>query len=827
MQQIDLSGEWTLKQVSGKISIPAVVPGDTHSALLAAGKIPDPYVGMNELDVQWVGREDWEFSRRFDVPDSFLLADSVFLNCDCLDTIAEVFINGQKAGASDNMFVRYRFDVKKFLKVGTNEIRIVFHSAEQAAIAAAKKLPYEVPCANFPVSSPHRNMVRKVQCHGGWDWGICLMVSGIYGKIYLGAAAVGRIEYVYTVQRHHTGHVNLEVICEAFSSRGGRCDLEVAIAGKVSVRQVTLQPGMNTLSTTVAIDKPELWWPAGMGKQHLYDLTVRLGGEELTKKIGLRTLEVVNKEDKLGRCMFFRVNGVDVFCKGANWIPADAFPARQTRAKLNDLLSSAVAANMNMLRVWGGGQYESEDFYQLCDEKGLLIWQDFMFSCSLYPTTPEFLASVRREATHQVKRLRDHACLALWCGDNEVIGALTWYEPSRKNRDRYLLDYNRLNEGVLAEAVAAADPTRVFWPSSPCGGPGDFSDCWHADNRGDMHFWSVWHEGKNFDAYQSVRPRFCSEFGYQSFPSLDLVKTYCPPEQFNVTSPVMEHHQRHSRGNTLIVEMFTRYFRMPNGFENFLYLSQVQQAVAIKTAVEHWRRLRPVCMGTLYWQLNDLWPVCSWSSIEYGGNWKLLHYAARRFYAPVAASVYQHSGDGGDRVEAWVVNDRQAAVKGELTVEVRDFAGKVLRRDKQTVSIPPASAAMIKDYALSDLIATPAEGFMSISLKTDEGVLRNEHFFTQYKKCQLPAANVQVEFGGSKKQPGSAGAPLEVTLSTDKPAFFVALSTPGIAGQWSDNAFTLLPGEKRALTFTPKQPLTAAELKKALKVKHLSESYLR
>ena len=294
-----------------------------------------------------------------------------------------------------------------------------------------------------------------------------------------------------------------------------------------------------------------------------------------------------------------------------------------------------------------------------------MIWHDMMFSCALYPSTPGFLANVEREIRHQVKRLRDHPCIALWCGNNEDVGALTWYPESRKNRDRYIVDYDRLNEGVIGRVVDECDPTRTFWPSSPSAGRGDYSDNWHDDRRGDMHYWSVWHESKAFSAYYEVSPRFCSEFGYQSFPSVELARGYCPPGQMNVTSPVMEHHQRHGRGNALIVEMFTRYFRMPEGFENFVYLSQVQQALAIKTAVEHWRHLRPTCMGTLYWQLNDNWPVCSWSSLEYGGKWKLLHHAARRFYAPTIVSAFQRP----DRtVEVWLTSDTLQSQKAAVTV---------------------------------------------------------------------------------------------------------------------------------------------------------------
>ncbi len=356
--------------------------------------------------------------------------------------------------------------------------------------------------------------------------------------------------------------------------------------------------------------------------------------------------------------MTFIVNGKAIMAKGANWIPLDAMPALHTSDRYRTLLQDAVDANMNMIRVWGGGMYEQDEFYDLCDELGLLVWQDLMFACALYPSAPDFLADVELEVRDQVKRLRDHTSLALWCGDNEVIGAIGWYPESRTNREKYVVNYDRLNR-VLQQTVEAEDPTRRFWASSPCNGELDFGDAWHDDNKGDMHFWDVWHSGKSLDAYHSIKPRFCSEFGYQSWPSLPEVKTFAEPSDWNVTSPTFEQHQKNGRGNSIITEMFTRYFRFPSNFEQMLYLSQVQQALAIKTASEFWRSNKPVCRGILYWQLNDCWPVSSWSSIEYSGRWKQLHYHAKRFFAPQMATFI--GDEQGLRLH--LVNDEHAPVK--------------------------------------------------------------------------------------------------------------------------------------------------------------------
>ncbi len=814
MKTLSLAGEWTMKRLSTGETIPAQVPGDTHSALLAAGKIPDPYWGTNELDLQWIGREDWLLSREFEAGQDLLAASSVFLNCDQIDTISELSINGRKAGATSNMFTRHRFEVGKLLKPGRNTIEILLKSAEAAAVAAAKKLPYPIPHGNNPVQSPHRNLVRKVQCHSGWDWGPCLMVAGVYGDLSLRANDLGRIEHVYTTQKHKNGSCSVEVACEFECAKSGTSTLEVELDGVSARKSVTLQPGLNIVKAAVKIDNPKLWWPLGHGAQPLYTLTARLGGDQVKKRVGLRIMELVNKDDKIGRSMVFRVNGVDIFCKGADWIPCDALPQRQTRAVLDDLLDSAAAAGMNMLRIWGGGQYEVDDFYDLCDEKGLMVWQDFMFACALYPATKEFLASVKAEAEYQVKRLRDHACLALWCGDNENIGALNWFKESREGRDRYLVDYDRLNHGTLGKAVEECDPTRSFWPSSPCAGPNDFSDTWHKDGYGDMHYWEVWHGSKPFEDYYRIKPRFCSEFGFQSFPSLETIRTYAPESEFNLTSTTLEHHQRNVGGNSRIIQTISLYFRMPSGLKNFLYLSQLQQGLALKTGIEHWRRLRPTCMGTLYWQINDNWPVCSWATVEYGGKWKLSHYLAKRFYNETHAAALPQ-GDAG--IDVWLVNDAPAAKKVRLAIEVIDFAGKTSFSEKLDVDAPAGSSTCLKSYETAKLTAAPTGSFMLLTWDVDGKTSYNEKFFVPYKRCALPEAKVNFT-------PRKSGDALEVELSTDLPAFFVSLNATGVKGEFDDNCLTLLPGRPRTLRFTPKGQTTFETFTKSLGVTHLAEA---
>ncbi len=814
MRSISLAGEWRLQKAGSRQWIPASIPGETHSALIAAGKIPDPYQGMNELDVQWVGREDWIYERSFEVEKDLLEEERIFLSCECLDTIADVFLNGRKVGSADNMFVRWRFDVRRFLHLGKNTLRIAFTSAEKAAIREAKTLPYPVPHTAHAVQSPHRNLIRKAQCHSGWDWGPCLMVAGITGAISLEAWSDVRIDYAYTEQKHAKDKCVVRVFAECEAVRAGEYEMTASIGAARVSRKVKLGTGANRPFLDVTVPSPKLWWPNGHGEPFLYEMTVSIGGHSISRRIGLRTLKLINRADRAGLSMTFRVNGVDVFCKGANWIPMDALPQRETRERLTHLLDSARRAHMNMLRVWGGGRYESDDFYSLCDQRGIMVWQDMMFSCAMYPSTPRFLENVEREIRHQVKRLRDHPCIALWCGNNEDVGALTWFPESRKNRDRYLVDYDRLNEGVIGRVVDECDPTRTFWPSSPSAGRNDYSDNWHDDRRGDMHFWSVWHEGKPFSAYSSVSPRFCSEFGYQSFPSPRTIRGYAAQDDLNATSPVLEHHQRSPRGNSIITEMFTRYFRVPEGFESFVYLSQVQQVLAIKTAVEYWRSLRPLCMGTLYWQLNDNWPVCSWSSVEYDGGWKLLHYAARRFFAPVLLAAHITQA----KVEVWLTNDLRTPVACRATISAIDFHGKILKQESLEVRAAAGSSRRLKAYALADLSPSADAAFVHLRLDREGESSLNELLLTEPKRIDLARATIT-------KEAALTEGGFSVSLSTDAPAFFVALDAGDIPGEFDDNCLTLLPGEPRVIRFLPRTPATLERFRHAIAVRHLRDSY--
>lgn len=817
MLKLDLAGKWKLRQSGEKEQIAANIPGDNYSALLAAGKIPDPYYRKNELDVQWVRDEDWEYSYDFEVSNQLLECDSVFLNMTMLDTFAVVFINDKKVCRGDNMFKRYRVEVRKHLHSGRNSIKILFKSAAKEALKESKKQVLIIPgTSNNQV--PHCNLIRKVQCHPGWDWGICLMVSGIYDEIYLQGINSARIEHVYTEQKHSKNSCVVNVVAELYAAKIGMTETEFTFNGEALKVSRNLKVGLNVVKAKFEVKNPELWWPAGSGDPNLYEIKVTTVDDSISRKVGLRTIEVVREKDAHGTGMKFRVNGIDIFCKGANWIPCDAMPERQTRERYEDLLESAKLANMNMIRVWGGGQYEKEDFYELCDEKGLMVWQDMMFSCALYPGTDSFIENVLGELEYQLKRLRSHSCIAIWCGDNEVIGALNWCQEAKDNPQTYLVNYDRLNR-ELGKAVEKYSPEHLFWPSSPCGGPGNqFNDGWHDDSLGDMHYWDVWFAGKDFSGYYDVKPRFCSEFGFQSFSSKEIVDTFATEDDYNVFSPVMDHHQRAGNGNTNIVSMIGKYFRMPVSFENFLYISQLQHGLAIKTAVEYWRSLRPVCMGALYWQINDNWPLASWASIEYGGKWKQLHYFAKNFNAPVITLPLQKDG----KFQLLSVNDRRNDLNFKVQATVFDFDGNQIEKIDLSAKMKAGSSKQLKEFKLDNLKFDLDAVFMMIKTtakgKEDTFTHTNTHFFVPYKSCELRKSKVKVNVIEDKNG-------LVVELSTDKPAFYVNLEIPGINGIFEDNSITLLPGKKESLTFTPKQQVSKIQLQKAITVKHLAETY--
>ncbi len=811
---MDLTGQWTVATADGKHQVEYPVPGDVHSALVAGGLIPHPYKGRNELDVRWVANEVWVARRSFDL--NLIAASLYYLDIDYLDTVAEIWLNGECVLKAENCFRRYRPEVTAQLRDGHNDIEIRFLSNPGEANRKQQQQPFPVPysASNNPI--PNGNMLRKPQCHFGWDWNLAITPFGIYGRIELCRMQSFRIEHVVVHQHHTSPGEPVAVDIDVTLQGRGETEIHVMFAGETKSRKIGHAFGEARQRFRFKVENPDLWWPSGHGGQTLYDLAVTVEDQSVNRSVGLRKVELVTTRNDKSSCFAFKVNGREIFCRGANWIPADALPSGATPELTRKLLQAAKDANMNMIRVWGGGYYEKDFFYGICDELGLLVWQDFMFSCSLYPSTPEFLDEVEAEVTYQVKRLQHHACISVWCGDNELIGALTWFRESRDNRDRYLVSYDRLNR-LIETTMRSADPHGLWWPSSPSPGILDFGDTWHDDSKGDMHFWSVWHEGKSFEHYRDVSPRFCSEFGFQSFPSLRIARQFATSDDdLNIASPVMEHHQRNAGGNARIAETMFRYFRFPMDFGNFVYLSQVQQALAMRTAVECWRAQKPNCMGTLYWQLNDTWPVASWSGLDHGGGWKAMHYAARRFFAPVLICVIPDKQSGDFLLMG--INDSESSLSVAVDVQALAVDGNSTHLIRAETLLPTDRAIEILRISHDDV---PHDSYLSWSWASAQthapGIKGSNHFSPQpYKALTLRDPQLQMSVLLDEHDETA----LQIRIETKLPALYVTIET-GVAGTFSDNCFDMVPGHTAEIRFKPDRPDELAAAQKSLVVREL------
>jgi beta-mannosidase len=792
MTAYDLAGTWRLSSLDEETTALMPIPGDVHTALKNAGVIADPYVGRNELDLRWVAEQDWQIEQDFQLPE---VDGDWYLDVDGLDTVARIEINGVTVLEADNCFRRYRPAVTEALAPGDNRIRILFRSSVRESAERQLRQPFYIPysIANCPI--PNGNMLRKPQSHFGWDWNIALAPLGLYGTIALKKQEIARIEHVTTRQQHRGDAVDVTVTVALQAQAQGVLPLVLSLGEERLRLDIGVKAGETLVSHVFHVEVPRLWWPAGCGEQALYELRIETPSEAVTRGIGLRTVELLTDDDEAGSRFALRINGREIFCRGANWIPADALFSLTSEEKTRDLLQSAADAHMNMIRVWGGGFYEADWFYDLCDRLGLMVWQDFQFACNLYPSTPDFLENVVAEVDYQVRRLISHPSIVLWCGDNELVGALNWFKESLENRDRYLVSYDRLNR-TIEQALLAAAPDAIWWPSSPASGYLDYGDAWHADGSGDMHYWSVWHENKPFEDYRNVRPRFCSEFGFQSYTSLPVIRGYAAESDMNIASPVMELHQKNVGGNERIAATMFRYFRFPEGFANFVYLSQVQQAIAIRTAVDYWRSLKPHCMGTLYWQLNDTWPVASWSSLDYGGSWKVLHHVARRFFQPVAVAAIPTAD--GTEIRLSLVNDTLDDVTVTLTLSLLTLAGE--RRHLRSVDafVSPDAAVTVTTLNTNEI---PADCLLAWSFTAGNGMAgEGHHVQGTYKALDLLPARLTADV-----TPAPTGG-FDLLVQADGLALFVMIESD-TPGRYSDNAFDLAAGESRRITFTPSSPM--------------------
>jgi beta-mannosidase len=817
---------WQFRETGSGPWLPATVPGCVHTDLRAAGRIPDPFFGTNERALQWIGERDWEYRAEFRVSPAALAAGVTELVADGLDTFAEVFLNGRLIGRSDNMFTGRRWPVRRHLRAGPNELRLVFRSAERALRETRTGFtPPREYCD--PVGNAVR--VRKQPSQFGWDWAPRLVTAGIWRDLRLESWTGCRFERVHVSQRHRAGRVDL-VLTPFFAGRVRPA--RVTAVCRLDGEEVERVSGTGRLVLPVA--RPQLWWPAGQGAQPLYDLELTAhdhrGGElgTVCRRVGLRTLVLDRRRDRWGESFRFVVNGRPVFAKGANWVPAHSFVAGLGREDYARDLRAAAAAHMNMVRLWGGGIYESAHFYDLCDELGLMVWHDFMFSCALYPADAAFLRSVRAEAEFQVARLQHRACLALWCGNNELAQLnVAWL----RKRPALMRGYRRLFHRLLPAVVRARDRMTAYWPSSEW--RGRFASG-HAlgERSGDSHYWDVWHARHPVKDYEKWAFRFCSEYGMQSWSSAGTNATFCPPGDANIFGPAMENHQKNPHGNQVILDYVSRRYRYPRGQDELLYLSQLNQAHCMQVGTEHYRRLMPRCMGALYWQLNDCWPVASWSSIEFTGRWKALHHAARRFFAPALVTAQvpgdETTGLGNRRkstvreVHLWTVYDAPQPARGTLRWELHHLDGRMLLSGRRAVALLPGRSVRQQSLDLAGPLAAFGAENLYLRLALDVAavtVSEQTVFLTAPRHMPLPRQPVAVRV--ARRAPQVA----VLTLRSRVFQHAVELDWPGRPHTTGDNYFDLYPDEPRTVEVRFDRPVTRRELRAGLRLRSLADTY--
>ena len=716
-EQVNLGGAWRMREADSQTWHSAHVPGSVYADLMAYGTMPDPFWRENELDAFERMKKDYVYQRTFTVTEAQLAHAHVELVCEGLDTLAHVSLNGREIAFADNMHITWVWDVKEHLHAGENTLEIRFDSP---ILYCAKKAE-EAPGWESSDATPGFRHLRKAHCMFGWDWGPRLPDAGIWRPIFLRTWDTARLENALMLQAHHDGVVAVTIRPEIAGESAWSAEI-TAPDGEV----LTL-PETMAAEQVIAIQNPQLWWPNGLGKQPLYRVTVRLAaGDTRTWRIGLRTMTVSREKDEWGEEFCHVVNGVKVFAMGADYIPEDNILARVTPERTRRLLEDCKAANFNAIRVWGGGYYPDDAFYDICDELGLLVWQDLMYACAFYDLTPDFERSIRVETHQNVARLRHHASLALICGNNEMemfmagansalINHRTWeFVPTYPH---HITDYVKMFEYILPAIVKETAPQTYWWPASPSSG-GNF-DAPNDENRGDNHYWDVWHGEKPFTEYRKFFFRYASEFGFQSFPCLKSVEQFTLPDDRNIFSRVMERHQRNQAANGKILSYLSQTFRYPNSFDDLLYASQLMQAEAIRYGVEHWRRNRGRCMGAIIWQLNDIWPVASWASIDYYGRWKALHYAAKRFFAPVMISAEEegelsqnpkineyHPAPLEKSFRLNVCNETLRDVTGEVVWALRTPDGAIVRQNQQTLTIPAMSAKWLDKVDCADASLT-------------------------------------------------------------------------------------------------------------------------
>jgi len=828
-QVLPLHSGWEFRQLPGDATVPdnsvwrpAQVPGCVHLDLLRNKLIPDPFFRDNEAKLQWIEDADWEYRATLQAPADFLARKNVDLVFEGLDAYAEVYLNGKLILTADNMFREWRVPVKPLLKPGANLLRVVFPSPIKAAakIAATDKWRAQT-------QTEEKTYVRKAAYEYGWDWGPRFATSGIWRPVRLEAWEAARISNLHIAQLDVTAkvaHLTAQVEVTATEDASAKVTLDFTHAGKkVELsRTVELHTGLNRIDLPIEVSSPQLWFPAGYGAQTLYQFNAQLHfgnriEDQSTTRAGLRSIVLRRDLDQWGRSFEFIINGIPVFGKGADVIPFDSFPTRVTTEQYRRILQSAVDANMNMIRHWGGGYYETQEFYDICDELGIMVWQDFMFGNDWQPGTYAFKQNAESEAEFQLRRLREHPSIVLWSGNNETEGALNWNGREKLSpaaRFQMWQDYLTVFSGIIARTANRLAPETPYWPSSPSS---DYEETSPSFQSGDFHDWSVWHGRVPFSEYEKHFPRFMTEYGFQSFPEMRTIEAFTTPEdRASIFTPVMLAHQKNNEGNSIIHDYMLKYYSEPRDFASFLYASQVLQAEGIKVGAEHLRRIRPRSMGSIYWQLNDCWPVASWSSIDYYGRWKALQYYARRFYSPLLVSP--HIEDGNFNV--YVVSDKTAPTSARLRLRVFTLEGKPLADTSQDIQIPELSSKIYLQRPLAEYVHADgndiADVFAVADLLVDgKSVSSNVLYIVPAKLITLPQPQISVDLAKS-------GEAYRLRLSSPVLARSVYVSFGSLDASPSDNYFDLIPNQPVEITITSAARLD--DLRAQLKIMSLADA---
>lgn len=799
---------WEFSQAGSNEWMSARVPGTVHQDLLDHGRLPDPFYGMNEQKVQWVEKEDWLYRTVFTVTADQLKSDAAWLTFEGLDTYADVYLNGSLLLKADNMFVGHKLAVKDVLREGENRLMIRFRSPVEETAPQ-----WDTDGFNYPADNDHSEKrmsvyTRKAPYSYGWDWGIRLATSGIWRPVKLTFCNGAAIDDFFVRQQEVTEQVakvdnQLEINNVTTTPKEAQVKVVYAYGEQADTltRTVVLQPGKNSLSMPAWIEKPHLWMPNGWGDPALYTFTatVSVDGKEVASReetIGLRSIRVVMEDDKDGKSFYFEVNGKPMFAKGSNYIPGDALLPNMTGERYARLFEDIRAANMNMVRVWGGGIYEDDRFYEEADRNGILVWQDFIFACTTYPHDPTFLKRVSEEAVYNMRRLRNHASLAMWCGNNEIYEGMRYWGW----KDKYSpVVWKEMTEGydvlfrqLLPELVAANDPGRFYMHGSPYEANWGRPESWKI---ADSHNWGTWYGQKPFESLDTEIPRFMSEYGFQAFPEMKTIRMFASPEDYELESPVMNAHQKASIGNFLIKKTMALYYKVPEKFEDLIYAGLILQGQGMRHGIEAHRRHRPYCMGSLPWQLNDSWPVVSWSSIDYYGNWKAMHYQIRRAFAPVLVDAIKE----GNNLSYYIMSDRLTDEELTLNLELMDFNGKVYRKQKVDGLLPANTSKLFYQEPVEQALAgrDSATTFMHMVVKSKKGeVLSDEIYYFAHPKDQLlPKTPLQWQV---KQKKGYC----EVTVKADKLARDIFIEVPVQGVRFSDNFFDLLPGQKKKVIIT-------------------------